>query len=114
MENLRLATREGVLFAALMGEVTLVKIEDIKSRLDQALEDESRDFLVLDLDKVTFIDSSGIGFLVSLATRLKGQGRRFILFRPSEPVIKLLNLVKLTSFFELIEDKDELLALLPD
>ena len=60
--------------------------------------------VVADLSRVRFIDSTGIGLLVRLAKRLRGQNRRLILAQPSESVLRALKLMKLESFFKTAAD----------
>ena len=66
--------------------------------------------VVIDLSDVTFMDSSGIGFLVSANTRMRSAGRAFYLYRLSKPVEKTLGLVQLLQFFKVIADETALTA----
>lgn len=111
MEKLTLERKDAVLLARLIGEVTLDITNDLKRVLNEELV-SGVEKLVLDLSKVDFMDSSGIGLLVSVNTRMRSGGKSFFLFNPSPQVEKTLNLVQLISFFEILADEDELKAAL--
>ena len=64
----------------------------------------------LNIERVS-MDSSGIGFLVSINTRMRSSGRSFYLYRLSPAVEKTLGLVQLLNFFEILKDESALAAL---
>ncbi len=113
MENLKVEQRGKGFFLSLSGEITLEVTAELKNAIDAETEQVEFSVLVMDLSEVSFMDSSGIGFLVALTTRLKGQGRALYLYMPSTQVRKTLELVQLSNFFHIIADDDELIALLP-
>lgn len=56
---------------------------------------------LLEMDATTFIDSTGVGFLIRLQKRLRARGRELILLAPSKVVLRALNLMRLSDFFQL-------------
>jgi len=113
MDTFRIERRDKVLFINFKGEITLEITSDLKKQIDATLKEPSFEAVVLDLAQITFIDSSGIGFLVALNTRVMGQGKRLYLFQPSAQVVKTLELVQLANFFQSVLDENELKALFP-
>ena len=111
MEKLTLTHGEGFLLLRYAGEITLEITGDLKRLLDAELADEGIRTVVVDLSDVPFMDSSGIGFLVSANTRMRSSGRDFYLYRLSRPVEKTLGLVQLLGFFQIIQDESALAAL---
>lgn len=93
-----------------VGEITLEITGDLKRSLDAELDGNSVATVVIDLSEVTFMDSSGIGFLVSVNTRMRSAGRSFYLYRLSRPVEKTLGLVQLLQFFQILADETALAA----
>jgi anti-sigma B factor antagonist len=59
--------------------------------------------LVVDLESVGFMDSSGLRALLEARQRCLESGRPFALARPSEAVRRVLELVDLEREFELLE-----------
>ena len=68
--------------------------------------------LVIDLSAVRFIDSSGVGALVSVLKKARSCGRRMILAGVTPPVRSILEVIRLTAVFELRDTVEEALALL--
>ncbi len=111
MEKLTLERKEAVLLARLSGEVTLDITHDLKRSINEELG-AGVEKLIMDLSSVDFMDSSGIGLLVSVNTRMRSGGKSFFLYSPSPQVEKTLSLVQLLSFFEILSDEDELKAVM--
>jgi anti-sigma B factor antagonist len=60
--------------------------------------------LVLDLEELTTMDSSGIGLLSRFLTATKQQGGSLKLVNPSKFVVQTLKLVGLLNLFEVFND----------
>jgi len=54
---------------------------------------------LLQMAGITFIDSTGIGYLISLQKKLRSAGRELILLAPSAPVRRALSLMRINQFF---------------
>jgi anti-sigma B factor antagonist len=64
--------------------------------------------VVIDLEKVRYISSSGLGLLITLLTKMKNAGGELFLTAPSEQVKKLLLITKLNGIFTVVESIKEL------
>ena len=64
--------------------------------------------MVIDLEKVRYISSSGLGLLITLLTKMKNTGGELFLTAPSEHVKKLLLITKLNGIFKVVESVKEL------
>src|SRR5262245_33196085 len=83
---------------------------DLEGRLwilDLPLHDHVRDLLnrgcryfILNLEKVEYMDSSGLGQLVALWTSVRTNGGNLVLMRPTERVRKLLDVTRLNVIFD--------------
>lgn len=93
------------------GDLTLEVIDQLKEELDSFITGQNCTCLIMDLSQTPFIDSSGIGFLVHLNNRKKSDNLKFFLFAPTEQILKTLKLVRLLSFFEILNDVEEIEAL---
>lgn len=111
MENLTWTRKGGFVHARYSGEITMEITQDFKREVEKALDDPDAKALVLDLSEVSFMDSSGIGFLVACNTRLQTSGRALVLLRPSQQVKKTLMLVQLLDFFKVAESEEQISAL---
>jgi len=63
---------------------------------------------VIDISELRYINSSGIGVLISILTRFRNKGGEVYLLNPSESVQKLLVITKLNSIFQIIHSEDEI------
>lgn len=112
MENLRIERTGGVILAAYEGEMTLEVTRGLRQAVGEVLADGDVDCLIFDLTGVSFMDSSGIGFLVSLASRIENESRSFYLYRPDPQVLRTLELVQLKKYFKIITTQEELAPLM--
>ena len=64
--------------------------------------------VVIDLEKVRYISSSGLGLLITLLTKMKNTEGELFLTAPSEHVKKLLLITKLNGIFKVVESVKEL------
>lgn len=114
MESLNLQQYENVIVAALATEVTIANAQLLRDKLESALRRTGVTDLVLDLGNVPYMDSSGLGCLITVSTRARGIGKRLLLYRPSREVRNLLDAAQLMGLFPMLSSEEDLLALLPD
>ena len=114
MANLTYESYEGWTKILFCGDITCELSQKVKPEAEALLASLGNNpVLVCDLSQVRFLDSSGIGLLVFLNNKLRQKSGRFFLYQPSEAVRKILELVQLLAFFELVDDEVELLTQLP-
>ena len=63
---------QAVAIAEVAGDIDLTTVGELRERL-YTLADESQS-LIVDLNRVTFIDSAGLGVLIGTARRVEGHG----------------------------------------
>jgi anti-sigma B factor antagonist len=76
----------------------------LRKTIRQLLEDQ-RMLILLNLADVDYIDSSGIGELVSGYTTVKGRGGELKLLHLTKKVHDLLQITKLFTVFEVFSDE---------
>jgi anti-sigma B factor antagonist len=75
------------------GEIDLATVNTLRSAITKAMQSGAR-HLTLDLDKVSYIDSSGLGTLIGAHKRLASTGGTLTI-RCSQP--RVLRLLKITG-----------------
>ncbi|MGI9543706.1 MAG: STAS domain-containing protein [Cyclobacteriaceae bacterium] len=60
----------------------------------------------IDISEVRFINSSGIGVLITILTKFRNVEGEVVLINPSEQVKKLLIITKLNAIFTIVDDKE--------
>ncbi|HBF38220.1 MAG TPA: anti-sigma F factor antagonist [Firmicutes bacterium] len=80
--------------------------ETIEKKLNQY---ESVRHLILDLEKVSFIDSSGLGAILGRYKRLSGQGGKISAIKVSQPVKRIFELSGLLKVVKIYENRQQAL-----
>lgn len=81
---------------------------DLVSKINDVIE-EGVINCVTDISGLRYINSSGIGVLITILTKLRNKGGELVLVKPSENVKKLLIITKLNAIFTICEDEEEAL-----
>jgi anti-sigma B factor antagonist len=94
-----------VVILELSGKITIgegsVQLREAVSRLLEA----GRNRIILNLSAVSYVDSSGIGELVSRYTTTKNTGGKLKLLNLPKKIKDLLMITKLLTVFEIYEDE---------
>lgn len=77
----------------------------------RALLDSAHRRLLLDLGRLTFIDSAGLGMLVRLLRRVRDMGGDLVLVRATPSTRKLFRMTGLDALFVFAEDHEQALLL---
>ena len=64
---------------------------------------------IIDISGLRYINSSGIGVLITVLTKFRNKGGEVYLMKPSESVQKLLVITKLNAIFHVIQKEEEVL-----
>ena len=107
MSSVKISTRQvdGVTILDMSGRITL---GEGSVQLRDAVRDllgKGQKHILLNLGDVTYIDSSGIGELVSAFTTAKNQGGELKLLNLTRKVHDLLQITKLYTVFDVKDDE---------
>lgn len=94
---------EVLVFKPLDRRLDALVASEFKGEVIRALEEAGSKRVVLDLSEVDFVDSSGLGALVSVLKQVAGGGR-LVLCGLTKPVQELMELTRLHRIFDLAED----------
>jgi anti-sigma B factor antagonist len=89
----------------LSGRITLGEGSALLRKTVRGLLEEQRKLILLNLADVDYIDSSGIGELVSGYTAVKNQGGELKLLQLTKKVRDLLQITKLYTVFEVFTEE---------
>ena len=64
-------------------------------------------FIIINMDKLDFIDSSGIGILINAAKLLRSKKGDLILLNVSSRIISIFNPIKLQRFIKIFQTDEE-------
>lgn len=94
----------------IVGKITIGEGDVILRDKVHELLDSGETRIVLNLEKVKYMDSAGIGELVACYKRAKEKSGTVKLLNPSGKVYDLLQLTKLEEVFETYRDEGEALG----
>ena len=100
----------GVTVLKLSGRVALgEESEQLRNKVKSLLA-EGKNQMLMDLANVTYVDSAGLGTLVSGLSSVQSQGGRMKLANVTKRCRDLLSITKLVTVFEVFDDVESGLA----
>ncbi len=87
----------------LIGEINGVEIlEIVNNTINQTVN-----ACIVDLSGVRYMNSSGVGVLITIMTKINNKNGKLVLVNPSSQVVKLLEMTKLDSIFNIVKSITE-------
>ena len=80
-------------------------IQDFKEKVLEILEDKL--FVIFDMSHLCFVDSSGLGAILSCLRQLQSQGGNLKLSGMSRPVQALFELVRMHRIFDIFPNNEQ-------
>lgn len=90
------------------GEVDLYNVSELKKALF-SITDGKHHSVVVDMQDINYMDSSGIGALVAGQKKMRAHNGKFALMNIHEDVLNILKLATLDKFFKIYDTEDEIL-----
>jgi len=106
--------KENISILDIEGEIDLYNAPSIKEMVNSQIEEEKIIHVIINLDKATYIDSSGMGALISSSCNLKQHGGSLGIINLHGSVLKVFEITKLTSFFDIYVSEKEAVKSLQD
>ena len=105
MEILDVSTedRDGLVHVALVGELDLSTVAKVQEEL-RRIEANSPATVVVDLSKLTFLDSTGLRCIVTADERAREEGRRIVIVRGPDAVQRVFAITRLDDRLEMVDD----------
>lgn len=87
-------------------EIEVYNASELKDELSGVF-DKGYTNIIIDLVNIEYIDSSGLGVLVSTLKKVKSVNGYLILLSPKNPIKQILELTSLNKVFTIVSDRDE-------
>jgi anti-sigma B factor antagonist len=100
---------KGVVVVGVDGQLIVGNRHDLKKKVLDAMEDGERKF-VIDFSETGYIDSSGLGVLVSLSKKIREVGGDLRLAGLNDDLRTLFELTKLDTLFTITDSVEEAVA----
>jgi anti-sigma B factor antagonist len=95
--------RNGLVHVALVGELDLSTVAKVQDEL-RKVEATSPPTMVVDLSKLTFLDSTGLRCIITADERAREEGRRMVIVRGPDPVQRVFSITRLEERLEIVDD----------
>jgi anti-anti-sigma factor len=92
----------------LVGSLDIYSASKMKKEINAVVDEQEIESLVLDMAKVTHMDSSGIALLANLQKKMKTEGSKFALLNVTSDIMAVLKLSSLDNFFTIYQSEAEL------
>lgn len=96
-----------------VGRLVFGEIDEMRDTISRLLEAGSRSF-VLNLSRVSYMDSAGLGQTIAAYTSVTRRGGRVVLLNPSKQTNQLLQIAKLVTVFDVYDNESDALKALMD
>lgn len=90
------------------GDVDLYNVGELKSAIFKKVEEEVPS-LIIDMENIQYMDSSGVGALVAGQKRMRGNGGKFALLNVQVDIMSIFQLASLDKFFTIYENESQIL-----
>lgn len=107
--SLRVETKNGLTVCYAEGEIDINTSPSIKKSFDKLISSRTPKIIV-NLTKVTYVDSSGLATLVEILKNMRSYGGRLRLSNMSSKVKSLFEITKLEKLFEIIANEEDAIS----
>jgi len=101
--NVKLFEQDGVFVFQVNGEINISTSPDLR----KLFEKDQKKKIVIDFEKVTYIDSSGLATLVEVLKKTKTRGGALGLASLSDKVKSLFEITKLDKLFSIFQNQKD-------
>ncbi len=99
-----------VIILDITGEVTLGQSAgQLSQELAKLLGEEGVEGVILNLENINYMDSTGLGEVVGYLARFEDSGKRLKLVRPNETIRKLMRLTRLDEIIRIYDSEEKAL-----
>lgn len=101
----RMDPKKDIMVCYIDGDIDINSSPMIKKSFDKLISQKSTK-IVINLSKVTYVDSSGLATLVEIFKNMKSYGGRMRLACMSSKIRSLFEITKLEKLFEILADEE--------
>ena len=106
----QVSEQNGIVIIALSGKIMGgPEAGEINEQINSFI-DKEKTKIIIDLEHVEWMNSSGLGILIGVITTLKNNDGKLVITNVSDRILNLLRITKLINVFEIKPDLDSALA----
>lgn len=101
--------KDNVQWVEFKGNIDKVGLQSIKEKLEMLVDEFEGAALVFNFEKMNFINSEGIGFLLVLHSRLVKRGKKLLIYKANSHVKDVFEVIGLSKIMGCYETEDQIL-----
>lgn len=105
--NMQMAIRKNMLFIRLRGEFDQASTENLKFRVSEIIDKYYIKHIILNFEKLGFMDSSGIGFIIGRYAQIKRRQGKIIICSMNDIIERIFNLSGLKKICLVAQTEEE-------
>lgn len=105
--HIQMAIRKNRLFVRLKGELDQAVTEKLKVRISELIDKYEIKYVIFNFEKLNFMDSSGIGFIIGRYSQVKKRNGRVIVCSMNNLIERIFNLSGLKKICGVASSEDE-------
>ncbi|SRR6056297_2600814 len=106
-KKLELIFEQETAILKIFGEVNFENSNPIKEESKDLITKNNVGDLIIDLSSVPYLDSSGIGFVLSIFKFMRDKKDRLILLNPNDKVKRVLEVTKIDNIIKIFYEKEK-------
>jgi len=107
--SVKIESKAGLTVCYVDGEIDINSSPGIKKNFDKLIAQKTPK-IVVNLAKVTYVDSSGLATLVEILKNMKSYGGRLRLVNLSQKIKSLFEITKLEKLFEIMATEEDAIS----
>lgn len=105
--NVQMLIKKNILYVRLDGELDQHTVDNLRVRVTELIDKYRIRYLVLNFNKLNFMDSSGVGFIIGRYNVLKRERGKVILCSLNENIKRLIHLSGLHKICVISRSEEE-------
>jgi anti-anti-sigma factor len=91
----------------LHGRLESYHVDDIEEEIERLINSEASSHILLNLQDIDYVCSSGIGLFITVMNTLKRRGNNFGICNLNSPVKRIMELVEISTLLYIFNDEAE-------
>lgn len=107
--HIDLTTKNQVLIIRLVGELDHHTAEELRKQVEETIEKQSINHILLNLEELSFMDSSGLGVILGRYKRIKQHDGQMIICAISPSIYRLFELSGMFKILKIVDSEEQAL-----
>jgi len=103
--NLNIKKTQGTIIVYLHGRLEAHHVDEIEKDIIRIIDAEPSMHLILNLQDIDYVSSSGIGLFVTVMNILKQRGKMFGICALNSPVKRIMEIVEISTLLHIFKDE---------